>query len=58
MYYFRKERVSVVSATDRKFGVILDYKRKLEIVKRIQKQIDKFALKNEDLEFLNSWFCG
>jgi len=31
--------------------LFLDQKRKLGIVKRIQKQIDKFALTNEDLQF-------
>jgi hypothetical protein len=68
---FRKGRVSAVSATARKLGVIiwnmavkrtayinpekylfLDQKRKLGIVKRIQKQINKFALTNEDLKFV------
>ena len=34
--------------------LFLDQKRKLGIVKRIQKQIDKFALTNEDLGFVNS----
>jgi transposase len=70
---FRKGRVSAVSATARKLGVIiwnmatkgtpyinpenylyLDQKRKLGIVKRIQKQINKFALTNEDLGFITS----
>lgn len=32
--------------------LFLDQKRKLGIVKRIQKQIDKFALTNEDLKFV------
>jgi transposase len=32
----------------------LDQKRKLGIVKRIQKQIDKFALTNQDLKFVNN----
>lgn len=31
--------------------VELDQKRKLGLVKRIQKQIDKFALTNEDIQF-------
>ncbi len=67
---FRKGRVSAISATARKLGVIiwnmvthgtnyinpagylfLDQKRKLGIVKRIQKQIDKFGLTNEDVVF-------
>ena len=30
--------------------LFLDQKRKLGIVKRIQKQIDKFGLTNDDLE--------
>ena len=65
---FRKGRVSAISATARKLGVIiwnmvvkgvqyinpegylyLDQKRKLGIVKRIQKQITKFGLTNEEL---------
>jgi transposase len=33
--------------------LFLDQKRKLGLVKRIQKQIDKFALTNEDLKFAN-----
>lgn len=33
--------------------LFLDQKRKLGLVKRIQKQIDKFALTNEDLNFAN-----
>jgi transposase len=33
--------------------LFLDQKRKLGIVKRIQKQIDKFALTDEDLQFAN-----
>ncbi|MEW7281306.1 IS110 family transposase, partial [Aquimarina sp. 2201CG1-2-11] len=32
----------------------LDQKRKLGLVKRIKKQIDKFDIKPEDLEFKNS----
>jgi transposase len=32
--------------------LFLDQKRKLGIVKRIQKQIDKFALTNQDLKFI------
>ena len=67
---FRKGRVSAISATARKLGVIiwnmvthgtnyinpagylfLDQKRKIGIVKRIQKQIDKFGLTNEDVVF-------
>ena len=31
--------------------LFLDQKRKLGLVKRIQKQIDKFALTNDDLKF-------
>ena len=65
---FRKGRVSAISATAKKLGVIiwnmvvkgvqyinpegylyLDQKRKLGIVKRIQKQITKFGLTNEEL---------
>jgi len=34
--------------------LFLDQKRKLGIVKRIQKQIDKFELTNEDLIFANN----
>jgi len=34
--------------------LFLDQKRKLGIVKRIQKQIDKFALTNEDLNIANN----
>jgi transposase len=34
--------------------LFLDQKRKLGIVKRIQKQIDKFALTNEDLKIINN----
>ncbi len=34
--------------------LFLDQKRKLEIKKRIQKQIDKFALNNEDLNIINN----
>jgi transposase len=34
--------------------LFLDQKRKLGIVKRIQKQIDKFALTNNDLNFVNT----
>ena len=34
--------------------LFLDQKRKLGIVKRIQKQIDKFALTNEDLNIINN----
>jgi len=34
--------------------LLLDQKRKPGIVKRIQKQIDKFALTNEDLQFANN----
>jgi hypothetical protein len=33
--------------------LFLNQKRKLGIVKRIKKQISKFTLTNEDLEFLN-----
>lgn len=33
--------------------LFLDQKRKLGIVKRIQKQMVKFALTNEDLQFAN-----
>ena len=67
---FRKGRVSAISATARKLGIIiwnmvvknipyynpenylyLDEKRKLGIVKRIRKQVFKFNLKPEDLDF-------
>ena len=67
---FRKRRVSAISATARKLGVIilymvvkvapyknpdgvlyLDQKRKLGLVNRIKKQIDKFDLKPEDIGF-------
>jgi transposase len=67
---FRKGRVSAISATARKLGIIiwnmvvknisyhnpenylyLDEKRKLGIVKRIRKQVSKFNLKPEDLDF-------
>jgi len=34
--------------------LFLDQKRKLGMVKRIQKQIDKFALSKEDLKFINN----
>jgi len=34
--------------------LFLDQKRKLGIVKRIQKQIDKFELTNQDLKFVNN----
>ena len=34
----------------------LDQKRKLGLVKRIQKQIDKFAFTNQDLNFVTSWY--
>ncbi len=70
---FRKGRVSAISATARKFAVIiwnmvvkgvpyinpegylfLDQKRKMGLVKRIQKQIDKFGLTNKDIGFLNT----
>jgi transposase len=34
--------------------LFLDQKRKLGIVKRIQKQIDKFALTNQDLQFVKT----
>ena len=37
--------------------LFLDQKRKLGIVKRIQKQIDKFGLTNEDVVFATVWFC-
>jgi hypothetical protein len=59
----RKGRVSAVSATARKLSVIIwnmvvknvpyhNQKRKLGLVKRIQKQIDKFALTNQDLNLV------
>jgi hypothetical protein len=67
---FRKGRVSAISATARKLGIIiwnmvvknipyynpenylyLDEKRKLGIVNRIRKQVSKFNLKPEDLDF-------
>ena len=32
--------------------LFLDQKRKLRIVKKTRKQIDKFALTNEDIEFV------
>ena len=35
--------------------LFLDQKRKLGLVKRIQKQIDKFDLTKEDLGFVTSW---
>jgi transposase len=34
--------------------LFLDQKRKLGMVKRIQKQIDKFGLTNFDIQFSNS----
>ena len=34
--------------------LFLDQKRKLGLVKRIQKQITKFGLTNEDLEVINT----
>lgn len=68
---FRKGRVSAISATARKLGVIiwnmvvnntqyynpenylyLDEKRKLGLVTRIKKQIEKNGLKNEDFGFV------
>ena len=38
--------------------LFLDQKRKLGMVKRIQKQIDKFALTNEDLQFANQSYSA
>lgn len=68
---FRKGRVSAISATARKLGVIiwnmivknipylnpenylyLDEKRKLAVLKRMQKTIEKFDLKNDDFNFV------
>lgn len=45
------EVTSVAIPTD---YVFLDEKRKLGLVKRIRKQIDKFALTNEDLGFVTN----
>lgn len=65
---YRKGRVSAISATARKLGVIiwnmitnktsyknpneylfLDQKRKLDVIKRIRKQMDKFTLTAEEI---------
>jgi len=46
-YGYQKERIS----TPEKKNLFLDQKRKLELVNRIKKQIDKFELKSEDLGF-------
>jgi len=70
---FRKGRVSAISATARKLGVIiwnmlvkgipyknpegymyLDEKRKLGVVKRIRKQIEKYGVISEDFSFVNT----
>ena len=36
--------------------LFLDQKRKMGLVKRIKKQINKFDIKPEDLDFSISWF--
>lgn len=70
---FRKGRVSAISATARKLGVIIwnmvvknisyknpadylfvDQKRKLAVLQRVQKTINKFDLKTDIQDFVNA----
>ena len=38
--------------------LFLDQKRKLGMIKRIQKQIDKFGLTDNDVKFSTTWLFG
>jgi len=46
--------VKAVSYKNPEGYLFLDQKRKLGLVKRIKKQIDKFGLTDEELGFVNS----